>query len=83
MLLSRLRLCLESRTIERLNLTADFVLEGILRLAKKGESNAEFTSALRAHELLGKYYRLKMWREVEEQSGPNGGPIAVTVDRGL
>jgi len=43
---------------KRAGLTADAVLEGIQRIAKKAEGEGDWPAALKAHELLGKHLRL-------------------------
>lgn len=51
----------------RNEISADFVLESIKRIAGKAEAADEHTAALKGHELLGKH--LKLFTEKLEHSG--------------
>ena len=67
----------ESRRVDRLNLSADFVLENILRTAEKAREIGEYSAALRGYELLGKH--LKLFTDRTELSGKDSNSIHVTV----
>lgn len=81
---------LEAERIERLQLSADYVLGGIMRVVERceqaepvrdkegnavGEYKFEAGAALKGYELLGKH--LKLFTEKVEHNGPNGGPLQI------
>jgi phage terminase small subunit len=69
---------LEGRRAGRLNLTADFVLEGIIGTTREARDQGEFAACLKGYELLGKH--LKLFTDRQEYSGEGGGPIRVICD---
>ena len=64
----------QSKKIRRAEITADRILERLDALADGAERDAD---KIRANELLGKHLRL--WAETVEHSGPNGGPLQVSI----
>ena len=66
----------QQRRVDRLNLSADFVLENILRTAEKARDVGEYSAALKGYELLGKY--LKLFTDKTELSGKDN-VLQVTV----
>jgi phage terminase small subunit len=61
------------RLSERLNITAEKVLEDISRLSRLAEDAGRFGDAIRGQELLGKH--LKLFADKVELTGKDGGPI--------
>ncbi len=66
----------QQRRVDRLNLSADFVLENILRTAEKARDVGEYSAALRGYELLGKH--LKLFTDKTEVSSKDN-TLQVTV----
>lgn len=67
----------QAKVAEKAEITAEFVLAGIVALIKRCEQNQEESTALKGYELLGKH--LGMFKERVEHTGKGGGPIE-TVD---
>ena len=68
---------LQARRIQKLNLSAELVLENLMRIAAAAESAEDFNAALRGNELLGKH--LKLFTDKTEVSGEGGAPLAPPV----
>ena len=65
----RIQQLMDQRSM-RTNITADTVLERINRIADRAEDKGDYTSALKANELLGKH--LKLFTDKVEHSGKIG-----------
>ena len=64
----------QGQKIRRVEITADAILARLDALADGAERDSD---KIRANELLGKHLRL--WAETVEHSGPNGGPLQVSI----
>ena len=64
----------QGQRIKRVEITAGRILERLDALADGAERDSD---KIRANELLGKHLRL--WAETVEHSGPNGGPLQVSI----
>ena len=64
----------QGQKIKRVEITADAILARLDALADGAERDSD---KIRALELLGKHLRL--WAETVEHSGPNGGPLQVSI----
>ena len=64
----------QGKKIKRVEITADAILARLDALADGAERDSD---KIRALELLGKHLRL--WAETVEHSGPNGGPLQVSI----
>ncbi len=62
---------------QRTRLDADFVLQGLARIALKAEANQDFSAANRSFELLGKHQ--KLFTDRHEHGGIGGGPIPLQI----
>jgi phage terminase small subunit len=60
---------------KKTNITAEYVLNGIKKIADNGEKE---TDQLKAYELLGKH--LKLFTDKTEHSGPDGGPLTIRLE---
>lgn len=63
----------QAKVAKKAEITAEFVLAGIVALIKRCEQNQEESTALKGYELLGKH--LGMFKERVEHTGKDGGPI--------
>lgn len=72
---------LDSERMRRLNLSADFVLENIVRLAEEAQERGQFNAALRGYELLGKH--LGLFTDKVEHSGKMRVKVSEMTDEQL
>ncbi len=59
--------------IERTEITADYVLQGIKGVIERAKADNDHNPELKGYELLGKH--LKLFTEKQEITGKDGGPI--------
>lgn len=63
----------QAKLSEKTEITAEFVLAGIVSLIKRCEKNDDESVALKGYELLGKH--IGLFKDRVEHTGKDGGPI--------
>jgi phage terminase small subunit len=62
-----------TKRAQKLEISADYVLEGIKRVTGDAEERGKHSDALRGFELMGKH--LKLFTDKQELTGANGAPL--------
>lgn len=62
-----------SKRAEKVDISAQTVLESIIRIGKAAEAKEDYSNALKGQELLGKH--LKLFTDKTELTGANGVPL--------
>jgi phage terminase small subunit len=65
----------QQKRSERVQITQDSVLEGIVRCTNASEEAADYKTALKGYELQGKHLGLFTERVENKVTGPDGGPV--------
>jgi phage terminase small subunit len=65
---------------EKLEITADYVLEGIRSIVARCEKTGQFSTALKGYELLGKH--LKLFTDKTELTGEGGSAVRIILHGG-
>jgi phage terminase small subunit len=69
-----------SKRCEKLDITTDFVLEGIRDVTQRAQAIGQFGAALKGYELLGKH--LKLFTDKTEVTGADGSAVKIILHGG-